>query len=129
MKKFFGKVFNKIFSNNHSMVTNTVFFTLLLMLIYVIVLLPFMIFFFVQNPNMFNEADTEIYLNKNELYRMASSMELYGGFIAAGAACETIRRAISTKVNVLHDSLFMGYMCLIVGQLCEVIGYAIMLWN
>lgn len=129
MKKFFIKIFNKVFSNDHSMPTNTVFFTLLLMLLYVLVLLPFMIFFFIENPNMFQEAETEIYLNKNELYRMARSMELYSGFFIWGAVCEIVRRAISTKVSLLNSSLFTGYLCLIAGQLCELVAYWIMLAN
>ena len=84
----FKKVFNKVFDNKHSIFTNTVFWTLLLMLLYVLVLLPFIVFFFVQNPNIFAEADQEVNLNKSELYQLASSMELYGGFIAGGAVCE-----------------------------------------
>lgn len=88
-----------------------------------------MVYFFIQNPNMFEQAESEIYLNKDELYRMASSMELYGGFIAGGAFCEIVRRAVSTKVRILHDSLFVGYLCLMGGQLCQIIGYIIMLMS
>ena len=123
----FKKVFNKVFDNKHSIFTNTVFWTLLLMLLYVLVLLPFIIFFFVQNPNIFAEADQEVNLNKSELYQLASSMELYGGFIAGGAVCELIRRAISTKKHILHESLFNSYICIGIGQLCEIIGILLMM--
>lgn len=121
------KLFKFIFKNEHKIFTNTVFFTILLMLLYVLVLLPFMIYFFVQNPNVFNEADAEIYLNKNELYQFASSMSLYAEFFVGGAICELIRRAISTKKHILHDSLFMSYVFIIVGQLCEIVAAIIMM--
>jgi hypothetical protein len=99
------------------------------MLLYVLVLLPFMIYFFVQNPSVFQEADAEVYLNKNELYQFASSMALYAEFFVFGSLCELIRRAISTKKHVLHDSLFMSYVLIITGQLCEIIAYILMFLN
>jgi hypothetical protein len=88
-----------------------------------------MIFFFVQNPNIFKEAENEIYLNKNELYQLGSSMELYGGFISGGALCELIRRARSMKKSILDNSLFMSYVYIMAGQLCEILGYIFMLTN
>ena len=121
------KLFKFIFKNEHKILTNSVFFTILLMLLYVLVLLPFMIYFFVQNPSIFQEADSEVYLNKNELYQFASSMALYAEFFVYGSLCELIRRAISTKTHILHDSLFMSYILIIAGQLCEIIAYVIML--
>jgi hypothetical protein len=127
MANFFKKTFNKIFANKHSMITNSVFFMLLLMLLYILILLPFMVFFFVQNPNVFNEAESEIYLNKDELYKFASSMELYAGFFVTGSLCEIVRRAISTKVGLLHNSLFLGYLCFIAGELARIIAYLIMM--
>jgi hypothetical protein len=88
-----------------------------------------MIFVFIQNPNVFQEADAEVYLNKNEFYQFASSMELYGGFITMGAICELIRRSVSQKLHLLHDNLFLSYILIMSGQLMEVIGYIIMILN
>ena len=122
-------LFKKIFSDDHQIVTNTVFFVMLLMLLYVLILLPFIIFFFVQNPNMFQEAESEIYLNKNELYQMGSSLELYGGFITAGAICELVRRARSLKISIFSDTLFVSYLCILAGQACDILGYIFMLTN
>ena len=121
------KIFSKIFDNKHSIFVNTVFFGLLLMLLYVLILLPIIIFFFVQNPNIFVEADQEVYLNKSELYQFASSLQLYSEFFTAGALCELIRRAISTKKNILHESLFTSYICIGSGLLIQIITIATMI--
>lgn len=123
LKKIFGKIFN----NKHSIFVNTIFFGLLLMLLYVLVLLPVIIFFFVQNPNMFVEADKEVYLNKSELYQFASSLQLYSEFFTAGGLCELIRRAISTKKNILHDTLFASYICIGSGLLMQIIAILAMM--
>lgn len=123
------KIFKFIFNNEHKILTNTVFFTIALMFLYILVLLPFMIYFFIQNPSVFQEADKEVYLNKTEIYQFASSMALYAEFFVGGALCELIRRAISTKRSILHDSLFMSYVFIIAGQACELIAYLIMMFS
>jgi hypothetical protein len=56
-------------------------------------------------------------------------MALYAEFFVGGALCELIRRAISTKRSILHDSLFMSYVLIIAGQACELIAYLIMMFS
>ena len=124
MKKLLGKIFN----NKHSIFTNTVFFTLAIMLIYVLVLLPAVVFFFIQNPNIFHEAEVEVNLNRSELYQLGSSMELYGTFITIGAFCELIRRSISMKQHIFKDMFFMSYVLISTGCLCDILGYVFMMF-
>ena len=122
------KLFSKIFSNKHSIFTNTVFFTLAIMLLYVLVLLPAVVFFFIQNPNIFHEAEVEVNLNRSELYQLGSSMELYGTFITMGAFCELFRRAISLRKSPFNDMFFVSYVLVSVGCLCDILGYVFMLF-
>lgn len=124
MKKLFGK----LFSNKRSIAVNTVIWTILLMILYLIVFLPVVVYFFIQNPQIFNEAEADIYLNTTELYQLGSKLELYGSFVSVGAVCELVRRTRSLKISVLNDKMFMSYIFIIAGLVMDIAGYLLMMY-
>jgi hypothetical protein len=122
------KLFNKVFSNNHSIAVNTFLFTICLMLLYLLVFLPLIVYVFIQNPQIFNEAEADIYLNTSELYQFGSKLELYGTFVSGGALCELVRRTRSLKIGLLNDKMFVSYVFIIAGLIMDIAGYLLMIY-
>ena len=122
------KLFNKVFSNNHSIAVNTFIFTICLMILYLIVFLPIVVYFFIQNPHIFNEAEADVYMNTTELYQLGSKLELYGTFVSAGALCELFRRTRSMKISLINDHMFMSYILIIAGLVMDIAGYLLMMY-
>lgn len=122
------KLFKRIFSNDHSIALNTFLFTIALMLLYLLVFLPLVVYVFIQNPQIFNEAEADLYLNTTELYQLGSKLELYGTFVSGGALCELFRRTRSLKISIVNDKMFMSYMLIAAGLVMDIAGYLLMMY-
>ena len=121
------KLFKKIFNNKNHIVLNSIFFTLLFMILYVVVLTPVILYFLIQNPNIFHEAETDIYTNASEIYRIASQVDLYSEFFIWGSCAELFRRCISLKVALWNDQVFMSYACICIGVFARILSMFLMM--
>jgi hypothetical protein len=83
----------------------------------------------VQNPNLFQDAEEAVYLNKNELYQFASSMELYCDFLATGSVCELVRRRLSTKVKIFSSNYITSYVLIALFKGLQLVALGIMAWG